>query len=1317
MLGTCGIAGTALAADSATDTTVQQVQTAGNVAGANEEKDDARVEAVAARTVDKTVKSSDAAARDDGSAVYSVDVPVAGGDGASAGSVTVDVTAPAGALPDGVALEAAPVSDLDAVASELADADVDYAGLLALDVRFADADGNEVEPSAPVSVSFETLQAVLGDGVDASSITVQHFTEDEQGDVAKVETVADAGDESDGTVSVGDGVQAMSADMDADASDASVTAEFTVDSFSTFTITWSGNRKTYFNLTVHYVDESGNEIQGTRNQNASISRNQTITFADYAGQIQGYTYQAAHYQAVDGAVITSVKATGRGVHTLTFYNGSREVETDNNTAYETSDTKYRDIYLVYRQDSSHPGTGDASHGITFVYYDEDDINDNQAIYPRNAIKYSIVLIDANGNVSYDLPQGSKVTPSVTFDGDTVNMTSTATYEQMGISVPGYTFDQSYAYFWWYGNYDGPQNDVVLFHNFGANSTEYDSSYDSYIGFTRSDAQGSDYSQQQFGNAGQGYFAYNPTGTLRIVLHQVTGSTHYQAHFVDAYLYGEGNSQPYATTDMTTGQEDGHYYGTLAKLPDGTPTREGYTFDGWYMDMDEDGNGTGTRVDDPSDDTTHYRTDATYYAKWVKNDEPDQPGGEVTDEATVTTGKTAVLKNDGSGNYKLTLSISGDRGTSSHPTPVDILFIVDRSGSMNDRIDSDKDSDTQHPSRMKYVEDAVEKLVSTVEDNDGIDAHYSVVGFAGSKYYKGDRYIDYGTTVAQDWTDNGQGAVSAVKNLQLGGGTNYQQAIHTGKDQLSDTGHRSNATTYVIFISDGIPTYRGVNVTNKSGRENYDNESGYGNGQNDMYGYNINAAVNEIKSMSCDYFYAIGMGSDFGQENVGSSWHPIWVDKQGTTNLKSLANVVDATSKGDDNVFSATDTDALEDAFNRITGDITFFAAKDVTITDPLSQYADLVLTDGAPQFTITVTDGKGGSWTGTVGNNDMVKFKDADGNEQIATARVSRDNRIIYLDLPDNYELEPGYTYSISTVIAPSQSAKDAGMGSDAAKRTPDDNTGTHSETNPKQQGFWSNDNENAKVTYTANGEEGSKNFPKPVIRVREPSEFIYKAHLALKKSLPGGVLDDDHKFTFQLTDLSQGDKKATFKTSSDAEGKTCVETDPTGPSACTVTNKTSDGSEADLNDFGDVTFPGPGVYMFKVNEVQPDSSERDNDIVYDEHALYVLYVIGDDGKMARYIHYDDSGKENITTPCSTNKNCSPSDNVWMPAGSDIVSGDTSVSGIEGISEKLVWTNHLKVSALPLTGGDATARNVLLAGGGVLLLAGGAWLLARRRRV
>ena len=56
----------------------------------------------------------------------------------------------------------------------------------------------------------------------------------------------------------------------------------------------------------------------------------------------------------------------------------------------------------------------------------------------------------------------------------------------------------------------------------------------------------------------------------------------------------------------------------------------------------------------------------------------------------------------------------------------------------------------------------------------------------------------------------------------------------------------------------------------------------------------------------------------------------------------------------------------------------------------------------------------------------------------------------------------------------------------------------------------------------------------------------------------------------------------------------------------------------------------------------------------------------------------------------------------------------------DDVSEPIVipFVNEFApVSSLPLTGGDSTARTLLLAGGGVLLVAGAAWLLARRRQV
>ena len=118
------------------------------------------------------------------------------------------------------------------------------------------------------------------------------------------------------------------------------------------------------------------------------------------------------------------------------------------------------------------------------------------------------------------------------------------------------------------------------------------------------------------------------------------------------------------------------------------------------------------------------------------------------------------------------------------------------------------------------------------------------------------------------------------------------------------------------------------------------------------------------------------------------------------------------------------------------------------------------------------------------------------------------------------YELEPGYTYSISTVITPSETAKKLGMNDAAAQQTPDDNTGTHSvkdKDGNKQQGFWSNDNEKAKVTFTANGEPGAQAFPKPVIQVTQ----LDTGNLTISKQVGGDATATDvanQTFSFTIT-------------------------------------------------------------------------------------------------------------------------------------------------------------------------------------------------------
>lgn len=152
-------------------------------------------------------------------------------DAASGITVTVDV--PEGALPADAELQvtllggdaATPetAQTPDDVAGELDGAGIEYDDFVSLDLTFYDAAGQEVEPLKPVQVRFTMPAALLPDDVDPATLAVQHLAEDENGEVETVETLADAADTADGTVTL----------------DGDVTAAFETDGFSVYALTFS----------------------------------------------------------------------------------------------------------------------------------------------------------------------------------------------------------------------------------------------------------------------------------------------------------------------------------------------------------------------------------------------------------------------------------------------------------------------------------------------------------------------------------------------------------------------------------------------------------------------------------------------------------------------------------------------------------------------------------------------------------------------------------------------------------------------------------------------------------------------------------------------------------------------------------------------------------------------------------------------------------------------------------------------------------------------------------------------------------------------
>ena len=282
-------------------------------------------------------------------------------------TVTVKTTAAAGVLPEGAKLVVKKLADKDQAyqdaESTLKDSQVTYDDFLALDVGF-EVNGKEVEPEAgSVQVQFELGAGLLPETADTSTLAVQHLTD------GKAETVADAGAVTTGDVTVKNEV---------------VKADFEVQSFSTFTITWSG-WSTYFQVTVHYVDENGGEINATHS-GMPISNGEAIEFASEAREIKGYAYQNAHYDTYTGAAVTKVEADSDDglfpTRYLTFYNGNIQVK--KLTRSRSDGIKRADVYLVYKADET--GGGGSSGGA---------ITEEQSLTRR---KY----VEDNRNGTYDL---------------------------------------------------------------------------------------------------------------------------------------------------------------------------------------------------------------------------------------------------------------------------------------------------------------------------------------------------------------------------------------------------------------------------------------------------------------------------------------------------------------------------------------------------------------------------------------------------------------------------------------------------------------------------------------------------------------------------------------------------------------------------------------------------------------------------------------------------------------------------------------------------------------------------------------------------
>lgn len=406
-----------------------------------------------------------------------------------------------------------------------------------------------------------------------------------------------------------------------------------------------------------------------------------------------------------------------------------------------------------------------------------------------------------------------------------------------------------------------------------------------------------------------------------------------------------------------------------------------------------------------------------------------------------------------GTYDLTLSFAGQIGSETNPALLDVVYVLDVSGSMKRNMnDNSGDKNERLIAARNAINEFTTELVALKEN--GIDAQFSLVTFSGST-----DYVPYNdASIKLKWTDDAISLSRTLNNINNpNGGTNYQAGLMKAEELLEDA--RNGSHKVVIFVSDGQPGY-------------YYTDWGFTTGSGSEFNKTaLENACNAAERLKCNYFYTIGVGP----KKVD--------DEEMYSRLEDLANrAPEGASHG---FYTGDSINNLTAAFEKIHGDILYKACGNVVITDYLSQYVEPVLdATGKPIITIEILN-KDGDVVGTSANGTL-KW---DNNKYTFESDYVSSTKQLTLDLDSDsdYTLEKDYTYQVTMRIKPSEIAYDE-YGKTGYPHEGEADTGDHSE----EKGFYSNAN-NAVVSYTYDGKSEELEYDMPVVQLTVGNLVIEK--------------------------------------------------------------------------------------------------------------------------------------------------------------------------------------------------------------------------------
>ena len=373
----------------------------------------------------------------------------------------------------------------------------------------------------------------------------------------------------------------------------------------------------------------------------------------------------------------------------------------------------------------------------------------------------------------------------------------------------------------------------------------------------------------------------------------------------------------------------------------------------------------------------------------------------------------TLTPNGDGTYKLSLSVTGSASSAQESSKANVVVVFDTSGSMDETTTSYEYSETTDDRNTyglvdgEYVKLTYHWNLGNKYWTDPSGARYEGVRYKRSETRTSrlavakaatnnliDQLLANNTRETPDavevslvsfsskvndsfeWSTDASALKGTVSSFKADGGTNWEAALNKAK-ALTDERHSSQPgeATYVIFVSDGNPTFRDSRYSNRA--SDYNETYGvWGTGNSDPNGWNLGAAKGVADSL---------MGSGYKLYSIGAFGDATVMQQLGGT------------------YYDATDSAALSDAFEQIVNQITSAVAyKDVTVEDKVTDLTSVsIKASGASGFTYT----KGGeAWT------------DA--------PAATYENGTVKWDLGDQ-RLANGVTYTVSFDVWPSQEALD----------------------------------------------------------------------------------------------------------------------------------------------------------------------------------------------------------------------------------------------------------------------------------------------------